>query len=210
MRHPPPRTPAGREPANKGRRYPAEILSPDEVRALIAACSTRSSTGLRARALIVLLYRSGLRLAEALDLYPGDIDHLAGSVRVRQGKGQRARTVGIDPGALAIVERWEARRGELGLAGRHRLLCTLEGRPLGASYVRRLLPRLGARAGLERRVHAHGLRHAHAAELAREGFPTNLIRDQLGHASLATTDRYLRDIAPAELVRAVASRAWAA
>lgn len=178
------------------------------MRALLGACSTRSSTGLRARALIVLLYRSGLRLAEALALHPGDVDLEAGTVRVLDGKGHRPRTVGIDPGAAAILERWSARRRELGLGGRHPLLCTLGGGHLGTSYVRRLLPRLGARAGINRRVHAHGLRHAHAAELSAEGFPTALIRDQLGHASLATTDRYLRHIAPAELIGAVASRAW--
>jgi site-specific recombinase XerD len=55
-------------------------------------------------------------------------------------------------------------------------------------------------AGLEKRVHPHGLRHTHAAELAREGVPINVIRDQLGHSSLAVTDRYLRDVAPADLI----------
>jgi integrase len=62
--------------------------------------------------------------------------------------------------------------------------------------------------GLDKRVHAHGLRHTHAAELAREGQPINLIRDQLGHRSLATTDRYLRDIAPEERLNALRARQW--
>jgi len=68
---------------------------------------------------------------------------------------------------------------------------------------------LASKAGIEKRVHPHGLRHAHAAELAAEGLPPNLIQLQLGHSSLATTDRYLRHIAPAELVRAMQSRTWA-
>ncbi|MQA75751.1 MAG: tyrosine-type recombinase/integrase, partial [Solirubrobacterales bacterium] len=51
--------------------------------------------------------------------------------------------------------------------------------------MRRLLPRLARRAGIQKRVHAHGLRHAHAAELAAEGKPVNLIQRQLGHSSLA-------------------------
>ena len=66
------------------------------------------------------------------------------------------------------------------------------------------LPRLARKAG----VHAHGLRHSHAAELAAEGFPVNLVQAQLGHASLATTDRYLRHIAPQQLNDAVRGRAW--
>ncbi len=59
--------------------------------------------------------------------------------------------------------------------------------------------RLAAKAGLEKRVHPHGLRHTHAAELVREGMSVNVIRDQLGHA-LGVTDRYLRNVAPADLI----------
>jgi len=72
---------------------------------------------------------------------------------------------------------------------RRRLFCTLAGGPLDQSYVRLLLPRLAARAEIDKRVHAHRLRHTHAAELAEEGYPVNFIQDQLGHASLAVTDR---------------------
>jgi integrase len=65
----------GRIPANKGKRYPVEVLTPDEVRALAVRCSKTSSTGLRYRALITLLYRTGLRAAEALALRTKDVDH---------------------------------------------------------------------------------------------------------------------------------------
>lgn len=71
--------------------------------------------------------------------------------------------------------------------------------------MRRLLPRLAAKAGVEKRVHPHGLRHAHAAE----GVPVNVVQQQLCHGSLATTDRYLRHIAPAERVAAMWAREWA-
>lgn len=74
--------------------------------------------------------------------------------------------------------------------------------------MRRLLPRIAARAEIHKRVHAHGLRHAHAAELVAEGVPVNVIQQQLGHASLATTDRYLRHIAPRQRVEAMRGRAW--
>lgn len=88
------------------------------------------------------------------------------------------------------------------------VFCTLQGEPMETAYVRALLPRLALKAGIEKRVHAHGLRHTHAAELAREGTPLNLVQAQLGHSSLATTDRYLRHIAPEELVRAMKARPW--
>lgn len=200
--------PTKRRPANKGHRYPPEILTADEVRALIKACSPRAVTGIRNRALLVLLYRGGLRVSEALRLYPKDLDRDAGTVTVLVGKGGKRRTVGLDPGAFAIVERWLQLRAQHEINGRAPLLCTLQGTPLATAYVRALMPRLAARAGIEKRVHAHGLRHTHAAELALEGKPMNLIQAQLGHTSLATTSRYLAHIAPAELVKAMQGRTW--
>jgi site-specific recombinase XerD len=76
--------------------------------------------------------------------------------------------------------------------------------------VRALLPRLAEKAGIDKRVHAHGLRHAHASELVMEGTPLSIVQAQLGHASLAATERYVRHLAPADLVRALQERAWPA
>jgi site-specific recombinase XerD len=195
-------------PANKGQRYPAEILTPDEVKALIGACSSRAPTGIRNRGVIVVLYRGGLRISEALALKLKDLDRDAGTIRVLHGKGDRARTVGLDPTAFAVIERWLDRRSSLGINSRALLFCTLDGKPLATAYVRALLPRLAKRAEIEKRVHAHGLRHTHAAELAREGVPVNVIQAQLGHASLAVTDRYIRHIAPEQLIEAMRARVW--
>lgn len=199
----------GVRPSNKGRRFPAELLSPEEVRALLRACSARAPTGIRNRALIAVLYRGGLRISEALALYAKDVDQAVGTVTVLHGKGDQRRTVGMDPAAFALLERWLDKRRALGLSARRPVFCTLRGEAIDSSYVRRLLPRLAARAGIEKRVHAHGLRHAHAAELAAEGLPVNVVQQQLGHGSLATTDRYLRHIAPRERVEAMRARAWA-
>src|SRR2546428_6776683 len=74
--------------------------------------------------------------------------------------------------------------------------------------VRVLCKRLARRARIEKRVHPHAFRHTHAAELAHDGLPMNLIQAQLGHSSLATTSRYLAHIAPAELVKAMQARTW--
>ncbi len=199
---------AGREAPNKGKSYPAEVLTEDEVNSLIHACSNRAPTGIRNRALITVLYRAGLRLSEALALEPKDIDPKAGTVVVLHGKGDRRRTVGLDPGAMAMVLRWVEKRKQLGINGRAPLLCTLKGKPLKPSYVRTLLPRLADKEGIEKRVHPHGLRHTHAYELMMEGVPVPIIQSQLGHASLATTDRYLRHIAPKDLVEVMQRREW--
>jgi site-specific recombinase XerD len=196
------------EPANKGQHYPAEILTSDEVRALLHSCSGRAPTGIRNRALIAALYRGGLRISEALALRPKDLDRDAGTVRVLNGKGQKARTVGFDPAGFALIERWLDKRSAQGINGRAPIFCTLDGKPLKTAYVRALLPRLAGKAGIEKRVHAHGLRHTHAAELAREGVPMNVIQAQLGHSNLGTTSRYLAHIAPAEVIRVMQGREW--
>lgn len=189
-------------------KFPIEPLTPDEVLSLLKALSTKSSTGLRNRALVTVLYRGGLRLAESLALYEKDLDREAGTVAVLHGKGDKARLVGLDAGAWAVIGEWLARRAKLGLNGRQPLFCTLEGNPLWASYVKGLLPRLAKKAGVTKRVHAHGLRHTHTRELAEEGVPVHLIRDQLGHSNISTTDKYLRQVAPLERVARLRNRTW--
>jgi integrase/recombinase XerC len=195
-------------PANKGRKLPPELLTPEEVRALLAACSVSAPTGLRNRALLVTLYRAGLRLDEALALFPADVDRAVGVVRVGHRNLGATRVAGIDAAALGLVEEWLDVRLGLGLPGDAPLFCTLAGGPLHPAYVRQLLPRLAEKAGIAKRVHAQGLRYTHAAELAAEGLPAELIRAQLGHESLASTDRYLRRMSPAERIDVLQRREW--
>jgi len=183
-------------------------LSEAEAIALLKACSTRAPTGVRNRALIAVLWRCGLRISEALALELRDVDLDAGTVRVRHGKGDKSRTVGIDEQTAALLARWLDRRRQLSPGARAPIFCTLASRRLDTSYVRRLLPRLAAKAGIDRRVHAHGLRHTYAAELAREGTAINVIRDALGHTSLTVTDRYLRDVAPTHVIDTMRARRW--
>jgi site-specific recombinase XerD len=194
--------------SGRARRRPAEPLTQDEILALMKACSQRAPSGVRNRALIAVLWRSGLRISEALALERRDVDLDAGMLRVRHGKGDRSRTVGIDEQTTALLARWLDRRQVLGVGARAPVFCTLRGAQIDSSYIRRLLPRLAKKAGVEKRVHAHGLRHTHAAELTREGTPINVIRDALGHTSLAVTDRYLRDVAPQAVIDTIRVRRW--
>lgn len=198
--------PAGRGGWNKGQTFPPEPLTVDEVRSLVAAASATSSLGLRNRALIAALYGGGLRISEVLALRPKDVDLAAGSIRVLHGKGDRWRTVGLDPGSAAILARWIDRRSSLGINGQHALFCDLSGAPIGAPGVRMLLKRLAAKAGIEKRVHPHGLRHTLAAELFRDGVPLPTIQKQLGHASLDGTAHYLGRIAPQDVIDAMQGR----
>ncbi len=192
-------------PPNKGKTYAPEVLTCEEIRALLAACG-RSATGLRNRAILVVLWRAGLRVGEALALRPSDLDPAAGTLRVPRGKTGH-RTVGLDPEALALVDQWAThRRAVLSVNGQRPLFCTLRGVALQPSYVRSMLKRLAARSGIERRVHPHALRHTMAAELLREGASVRHIQLQLGHSDLSTTAAYLESIQPLELVEMARSR----
>ena len=202
----------GFEPANKGRRYPPEVLTEEEVTALIRACSRRAPTGIRNRAIIVVLWRAQLRVSEALALTPKDLDGDRGTVRILHGKGDRTRTVGLDDGAVAILEKWLVKRRSLGFSGKgsRPLLCTLAGDRLDPSYVRRMLKRMAQRAGIAKRVHPHGLRHTGASELRSEGIEIGVISKQLGHRSIATTSRYLDHINPKVVIETMRKRSWSA
>jgi site-specific recombinase XerD len=162
----------------------------------------------RNAALLAVLYRAGLRVSEALALMPKDLDAANSTIRVLHGKGDRWRTVGLDPGGWALLQRWLDHRTALGINGRQPVFCTLKGKPVSAAYVRMLLPRLARRAGIEKRCHPHGLRHTFAYELAGEGVPIHVIQAQLGHSSVATTDRYIRHLRPEAIIAAMQARSW--
>jgi site-specific recombinase XerD len=193
-----------------GSRLDADLLTNEEIELLMRQCSRRAPTGVRNRALIAVLWRCGLRIGEALALAVKDLDPDSGTLVVQRGKGGKRRVVGVDAGTVALLGRWLEVRLRRGIPGGGPLFCTLAGRPVGQSYIRHLLPRLARKAGIERRVHAHGLRHAFAVDLVRAGTPLFIVRDALGHASIATTQTYVSRVSGHEAVEAMRNREWAA
>lgn len=160
------------------------IPSEAEVHRLLAACSERAPSGVRNRAAIALLYCAGPRVEELLGLHPGDVDLVAGTLRLG---GRRARTVPLFAAAGPYLETWLWWRSERVRAGLvpagAPLFCTLSGEPLEPAYLRAMLARTARRAGLAGRVHAHGLRHACAARLAAAGVAADALSEHLGLAA---------------------------
>lgn len=190
------------------RKLDADLLTPSEIERLLRACSSRAPAGIRNRALLAVAWRSGLRIGEVLALRPKDVDLAAGTLVVQHGKGDRRRVVGVDAGTGALILRWMQVRANRRIKPSAPIFCTLAGEEIDQSYVRHLLPRLALKAGIEKRVHAHGLRHAYAVELEREGAPLSTIRDLLGHSSASVTDRYLRRLGAGEAVDFARQRTW--
>ena len=189
---------------------PPEVYSPEEIKRMIQACGRKSPSGIRNAALVSMLYGAGLRISEALSLIPSDIDLTKGLIRVRHGKNDKYRTCGISPDCEAILLVWLERRKALGFSGRSPIFCGISknawGTALKDAYFRVALPRIGRKAGIEKRIHAHGLRHSMATELSKEGVNLATISAQLGHSSIAITDRYIKRIAPVELANTMRSR----
>ena len=193
---------------NRGQKFPAEPLTKDEVLALMSVCSKRAPTGIRDRALICTLWRGQLRISEALALKVADFDPVACTLRVLRGKGKKARVAVIDPQAADVLTAWLECRKTLGLNGHRPIFCTLQGKPLSTAQIREMLPRRARKAGIEKRVHAHGLRHTGASELAQEGVTLLDIQHQLGHSSAATTNKYLHQLNPVARAERIRARTW--
>jgi integrase/recombinase XerD len=207
----------GRIPKSKGLKYPPHPLSPTEVFALLNACEPNPGralrwdervSALRLRALIAVLWRTGLRISEALALDADqDLNPVDQTVLVRHGKGDKRRVVGMDPWGWRELEAWMVVRRQIRPGA---VFCVLagptEGRAIHDSDVRRALHAAGRRAGLNRRVNPHALRHTLAVDLFREGVPELVIQRQLGHARLDVTQGYLRGLDPREVLERVIER----
>lgn len=163
--------------------------------------------GVRVRALVVILWRAGLRINEALSLAETDLEPGRGSILVRHGKGGKRREVGMDEWAWEHVEAWSRARLDMPVGP---FFCVLDGATRGRGWsptgARAELRRLAAAAGVRRRFAPHQLRHAHAVEMAREGVPLPVIQRQLGHAHLGVTSTYLQGIDTTEIIDTVHAR----
>ena len=188
----------GQKPSNAGKRYPAEILSAEHLEGLLDACDQHSRseiTRLRNRALIVVLWRAGLRISEALNLTLADIDMDGRTLRVEKSKTKAGiRTVGLDAMAHEALESWfECRPG-----GNEWVFVSLTkyatsggtGQQLAYTTANDMLKRLAKQAGIKQRVHPHGLRHQFAFEAHREGMALGVLSEALGHKSPMMTMHY--------------------
>jgi integrase/recombinase XerD len=200
---------AGTPPANKGGKYPPVVLSPEEVSALLATCSREYPSGIRNRALIMLLYRSGLRVSEILGLRPSELDFDVHSVTVPHTKSGKQQIRGFHPTTDDALLRWIDTRKALGIGNHGRkLFCTITtgntGNPVSDVYVRKMLKEAARDAGIDKRVVPHGLRHTFAKELEAAGVPVSEISDLLGHAGgVASTAKYLRNLTNHRAVKAL-------
>jgi site-specific recombinase XerD len=146
---------AGKAPRNKGQRYPADPPTVDEIVAVMRQ-ARGERYGHRLNGLIVVLWRAGLRIHEALSLAETDLDQRRGSILIRHGKNDRRREVGMDAWAWSALAPWLAERAKLPVGP---LFCVIVGPTRGhawsASAARLELHRVAIGAGVRRRFAPH-------------------------------------------------------
>ncbi len=170
-----------------------KFLSAEDVERLLHAPDTSTARGLRDRALIELLYATGLRVSELVALRPQDL-HLDAGYLTTTGKGDKERVVPVGDEAGAWVTRYvrEARPALLGSRNSPRLFVNARGGGPGITRVGfwKILKGYGKTVGISRQISPHVLRHSFATHLLERGADLRAIQMMLGHADLSTTQIY--------------------
>lgn len=179
------------EPPRLGRPLP-DALSEAEVESLLRAPVVDEPEGLRDRAMLELLYATGLRVSELVNLAEGQLNLRYGVVRVL-GKGSKERLVPLGEEASRWVERYLAKaRGELmrGHPPSRALFVTRRGGPMTRQAFWHLIRRHARSAGIAKHLSPHTLRHAFATHLLNHGADLRVVQMLLGHSDLSTTQIY--------------------
>jgi integrase/recombinase XerD len=166
------------------RRLPS-VLSIEEVNLLLKQPDPKTPRGLRDRAMLELLYATGLRVSELVNLQRGDLNLDLGLVRC-VGKGSKERIVPVGKPALKAVEAYLASRRD---AAPHLFLGN-KGRPLSRVAFWRITSRYARQAGIRAAISPHTLRHSFATHMLEGGADLRAIQELLGHANIVTTQIY--------------------
>lgn len=179
------------------------VLDENEVTRLLGTPELSDPAGLRDRAILEVLYSSGMRVAELAGLDVDQVDFVSG-VAVARGKGMKERMVFVGRMALAMLEEYLKTRGGEARGSRPLFLNRLGDR-LDPRSIERLVDKAGRRCGFTRKVTPHTLRHSFATHLLDRGADVRSVQELLGHANMVTTQIYTHVTAVA--MKAVYDRA---
>ncbi len=167
------------------------VLSLEEVNAMMAAIDLSSNEGHRNRAMMEMLYGSGLRVSELVNLQLSQI-YINEQYMLIEGKGSKQRLVPLSPVALEWFGYWMQERATWPIKPEARDIAFVNryGRPLTRAMVFTIVKKLCAEAGITKTVSPHTLRHSFATHLLQNGADLRVIQQLLGHEDLATTEIY--------------------
>lgn len=167
------------------------VLSIEEVDKLLEQCNVMLPLGLRDRAMLELMYGTGLRVSELLSLQIDDINFTAGFLRCL-GKGRKERIIPVNNSSIMWVERYLGRARNNLLRGQQErsLFLNAHGRPLTRQGFFKLLSQYAEKSGIEKEITPHTLRHSFATHLLENGADLRAVQEMLGHADISTTQIY--------------------
>jgi len=165
------------------------VLTEDEQGRLLEQPNSRYPTGERNQTMLRLMLNTGLRLAEVTSLKWHDVDLTTGKLMVRQGKVSKDRPLWLAEGDIERLRSWRERQAVQCGQCDH-VFTTLQGQPLGHRYVQRMVNRYATKAGIDKNISPHTLRHSFATDLYRETSKIRLVQKVLGHSDLSTTMIY--------------------
>lgn len=180
---------AGVSPPKLGEKLP-DTLSIDEVGLLLDACPDETPTQLRDKALLEILYATGARISEVLALVVDDIAETRDFIKVT-GKGDKQRVVPVGGAAQRALEAYLVRgRPALSAGKSHAVFLNKRGGALSRQSAWTIIKDAASRAGLDKEISPHTMRHSFATHLLEGGADVRTVQELLGHASVMTTQIY--------------------
>jgi len=172
---------------------PRNILTPQEARRIIEATDTNTVIGYRDRTILEVLYSTGIRKSELLNLTLSDVNLEEGLLRINGGKGAKDRVVPLTNVAIRFLETY-IKRVRLQLLGQrvsHRLFLSLRGACIAKNTIDHLMAKYRRLAKVKKHVTCHIWRHSCATHLVKNKANLRHVQELLGHRNLSTTERYL-------------------
>lgn len=169
-----------------------DVLSVDEIDAMISAIPSDKDESLRNHAIIETLYGSGLRVSELVDARISRLD-INERLLIVEGKGSKERIVPVSPIAADLIREWLLQRSQMNVKseGEDIIFLNRRGKPLTRVMIFYIIKELAALAGIKKTVSPHTLRHSFATHLLEGGANLRAIQEMLGHESISTTELYL-------------------
>ena len=162
------------------------VLEPEEAQNLLRQPNKRYPTGLRNKAMMSLMLHCGLRVSEVVNLRPGNINLTKGKLRVESGKGNKDRDLAIPEYLTDLFDSWRKKRPQSDF-----FFSTLKGNKLSVRYLQQMVKRYAQKAGLDKRISPHTLRHTYATEYYKQTKDIETLRRILGHSDISTTTIYI-------------------
>ena len=163
-----------------------DILTDEEAKRIIEIPNKRYYTGLRNKAMITLMLNTGLRVSEITNLKTNSIDLGTRALKVVNGKGHKDRNLKIPEKTAELIKLWLKNK-----AGKTYLFTTKEGEQLKVRYIQAMIKRYSVRAGINKNIYPHTLRHTFATNFYRQTKDIETLRKLLGHSDISTTQIYV-------------------